>query len=70
MSVNATNVANLNKYTIATETLKNTGIVTDDSKDRISDLRSNLGLGEYDNNGRAMVPGTIYKDKSQHGTVA
>ena len=41
-----------------------------DSKGRISDLRSNLGLGEYDDNGRAMVPGTIYKDESQHTQTA
>jgi hypothetical protein len=39
---------------------------TTDSKDRIIGLRSNLGLGEYDDNGRAMVSGTIYKDESQH----
>lgn len=37
-----------------------------DTKGRISDLRSNLGLGEYSDSGRAMVSGTIYKDESQH----
>ncbi|MFM7457097.1 MAG: hypothetical protein ACKO3R_00335 [bacterium] len=37
-----------------------------DTKGRISDLRSNLSLGEYSDSGRAMVSGTIYKDESQH----
>jgi hypothetical protein len=42
------------------------GTETTESKARISDLRSNLGLEEYDDNGREMVSGTIYKDESQH----
>ena len=49
-----------------TSSIASTGAESTDRKGRISDLRSNLGLGEYDDNGRAMVSGTIYKDEGQH----
>jgi hypothetical protein len=75
MSINGTNTQNLNKSLTSTEALQDSGVEiisgdvsteSTDTKGRISDLRSNLGLGEYDDNGRAIVSGTIYKDKSQH----
>lgn len=69
MGINATNTTNLNKNTSSSSSsssIASTGAESTDTKGRISALRSNLGLGEYDNNGRAMVSGTIYKDVSQH----
>ena len=82
MNVNTSNTQNLNRNTTVAETTKDSSVISDssseiatvasteeestDTKGHISNLRSNLGFGEYEGNGRELVSGTIFKDESQH----